>query len=297
MASSNTSFTESIAEDLKKYDGVRVPLKAGFFERFFTRSISCDSLHPNPDDEFSIPSIGPSFKIISDYENGIRKSIRNGNPPCSDWEDPLFIQKMYPEGYMLLNGHHRWAAAKRVGVKKVPVRIVNPTREEDIREMLKSSIRNMRVTFDLDEVAFTSPDGSYEKPLLFPFNRIYKEKIRRGFPMLCHFMSTHGFDIWVYTSEFYSPEHIKSLFKKYHVNITGVITGTARSARLASSSRRNIEKMMKAKYDHTVNVYDDMVLLVHSSDYDFEEFDLDLSRSEWSQEVKTAVKSLLENEE
>ncbi|MBP3241914.1 MAG: ParB N-terminal domain-containing protein [Oribacterium sp.] len=35
------------------------------------------------------------------------------------WGDPIIVEKMYPDGYMILNGHHRWAAATRLGLKKV----------------------------------------------------------------------------------------------------------------------------------------------------------------------------------
>ena len=31
------------------------------------------------------------------------------------WEEPLIVEKVHPEGYMLLNGHHRWAAALKTG--------------------------------------------------------------------------------------------------------------------------------------------------------------------------------------
>lgn len=39
--------------------------------------------------------------------------------------DPIIVQKLNDGGYEIVNGHHRWAAAKKTGLKKVPVRIKN----------------------------------------------------------------------------------------------------------------------------------------------------------------------------
>ena len=295
MTGSSTEFTESISEDIKKYEGVRVPLKAGILEALLVRKAKCSDLHPNPEDEFSIPSVGPSYKIISDYEEKMRDAMRRGNDPCSFWDDPVYVEKMYPDGYLLLNGHHRWAAAKRVGIKKIPVKIVNVTLESDVKQMLENSTHDKRVTLDLDEIAFCcAADDPSEMPLGFPWGSIYKERIRRGIPSLCHFLAKDGYDIWVYTSGFYSVSYISNLFKKYHVNLTGIITGTSRSSRLDSSARRRMEKIIRNKYQETLNIYKDMILLIRGKEYDFEQADLDTTAPEWSTEVKNKI-SALEN--
>lgn len=84
-----------------------------------THKASCNKLHPNPTDEFCMPKIGPSYRIISGYEKKFREAINNGESPEKGWGDPIIVEKMYPDGYMILNGHHRWAAATRLGLKKV----------------------------------------------------------------------------------------------------------------------------------------------------------------------------------
>ena len=291
MASTSTAFTESIAEDIKKYEGVRVLLKAGLLESLLVKKTSCDNLHPNPEDEFSIPAIGPSYRIISDYEKDIRDCMNKGMDPFSNWEDPLYVQKMYPEGYMLLNGHHRWAAAKRIGLKKVPVKIVSLTEEKDVKEMLEGSSNEKRITLDLDELVFCNgPEDEAEQALLFPFNMIYKERIRLGIPALCSFFTKKGYDIWVYTSKFYSLSYLKALFRKYHINPVGIIVGTSRAKRLSSSTKRNIEKLIADKYKETINLYPDMVLVIHSRLYDFDQYELDNSDGKWSLKVMELFK-------
>ena len=61
----------------------------------------------------------------------------------------------------------------------------------------------MRVSFDLDEVLFVSPNTHRtEPPLHFPFNRIYKERLRYGTPELINTLQSMGYEVWVYTSSF-----------------------------------------------------------------------------------------------
>ena len=100
------------------------------------RSARLKHVHPNPEDEFCFQDIGPNYKIISDYEQQILQARKNDTRIFSE---PLTVQKMYPDGYMLLNGHHRWAAAVRLGEEKVPVRIVNLTTLNEVQKMIRDA--------------------------------------------------------------------------------------------------------------------------------------------------------------
>ena len=76
----------------------------------------------------------------------------------------------------------------------------------------------MRISFDLDEVLFVSPKThKTEKALPFPFNKIYKERLRLGTPELINELQKLGYEVWVYTSSFRSEKYIKPLFRLYHV--------------------------------------------------------------------------------
>ena len=55
------------------------------------------------------------------------------------WGESIMVQKIHPSGYMILNGHHRWAAALRLGIKRVPIKILNLTHEDDIINIIERS--------------------------------------------------------------------------------------------------------------------------------------------------------------
>ena len=180
MNTNKTKFDDYIGEEVRKYKGVYRPLRAGVLRRVFVRKLACKRIHPNPDDEFCDPKIGPNYDIVSRYSEEIRAARLKENNPLL-FKERIIVERIHPDGYMLLNGHHRWAAAIRMGLPKIRTKVVNLTQVSDIREMLRNAKHEKRVTLDLDEVVFVSdPGAESEKPLPFPLSLRYKERLRRG---------------------------------------------------------------------------------------------------------------------
>ena len=60
----------------------------------------------------------------------------------------------------------------------------------------------MRVSFDLDEVLFVSPDThKTEPPLGFPLNKIFKERLRLGTPRLINRLQELGYEAGIFLGE------------------------------------------------------------------------------------------------
>jgi hypothetical protein len=58
----------------------------------------------------------------------------------------------------------------------------------------------MRVSFDLDEVLFVSPEThKAEPPLIFPLRILYMERLRLGAPALLRRLQELGYEVWIYT--------------------------------------------------------------------------------------------------
>ncbi len=284
----DTELMTSMQADIKKYDGVRLPLKASVLERLLVRRINPYRLHPNPDDEFCMPSIGPNYGIISDYVFKISK----GKYWAGGVEDePVYIEKMYPDNYMILNGHHRWAAALRLGMRRIPVRVVNVTTDKDIDNILFNSSNEKRVALDLDEVVFCSDDVCEKKPFLLP-GSLNRENIRLGVPALSHFLSSKGYDIWVYTQKYYSDDYIRSFLKSYHIKATGVVTAFSRKRWKKDKVGESIEKKITDKYRTTLNITNDELIIIEREKGAFEQHDLNCEPADWSKSVINTIKSL-----
>lgn len=118
-----SSFYDYVQEDLEAYEGKREVVRASLFERLVVRRIAPEDMHVNPDDEFADPEIGPSDRIINEYMHELVRLYRDKE---SIYPSPIVVFKLASEGYMILNGHHRWAAAVRSGWGKLRAVIMNP---------------------------------------------------------------------------------------------------------------------------------------------------------------------------
>ena len=286
-----TAFDEFIASEVKKYKGVYVPVKAGILRRALIRWAPVSKLHPNPDDEFCFPNVGPSYRIISEYMSSFRQARLQSRHYC---DERVIVQKIHPDGYMILNGHHRWAAAMRMGFKKIPVELVDLTQEMDIKTILKNTKHDKRVTLDLDEVVFRREgEGPLEQPLPFPAGRIYKERLRLGIPALFHYFTKKGYDVWVYSAGYYSADYIQRLFKKHHANVCGAVTGTGRkTADNNAETRKELEALIANTYQHTIHIDNDMLLRVNSRTREIEEHEITGKPEAWSSQVMEIMEKI-----
>ena len=144
-------FDKYLREDLEKTLGLRFPVKASWLEQLLTRHLSPWKLHANATDEFCSKDVGPSYEIIQKYVESIQLNQRYAQPFFSE---PVIIEKMRPDGYLLLNGHHRWAASLKLNLPRIPVKLVNMTHSADIVKMLKRSTAEMRASINLEMVVF-----------------------------------------------------------------------------------------------------------------------------------------------
>ena len=288
MAGNQSQFDEYIAEDIRRHRGVSYPIHSGPLRRLFVRTALCLRLHPNPEDEFCDPNIGPNYSIVSDYVQTIQLNWRKGYKYC--YKEPLIVERIRPDGYMLLNGHHRWAAALRMSVARVPIRIVNLTLEEDLRKMVQNAKHHKRVTLDLDEVVFHSgPKEEAEPRLRFPWNRLYRERLRNGVPALFHHLKTLGYDIWIYTAGYYSMDYLQRCFRHYQVQLDGVVTGLTSRRPGVEGIRNQMQALMAVQYPKTVHIDGSSVLCIDRTAHEFNEFPLSGASDTWAQEVREAI--------
>ena len=278
-----TEFEKKIYDDVQKQKGTSFTVKASLLERLLVRKTACSNLHPNAEDEFTFESVGPSMRIIGEYEEKFRYNQRHNQPI---FDDALIVEKLHPKGYLLLNGHHRWAAAMRCQIKKVPIKIVNLAQDSDIKKILENSKHDKRVTLDLDEVIFRSDNDKYVEAV--PKFRLikFKKKLKLGVPALFHYLSKQGYDIWVYSAQYYSIDDIQRFFRAYSVHVDGIITGTEKRKASNSASAVQREKMIAAKYKQTLHIDNDMVLMTGDVEgAKYKKYDLNVPADEWSRKA------------
>ena len=101
----------------------------------------------------------------------------------------------------------------------------------------------MRVSFDLDEVLFVSPRTHKTEPApSFPWDRIFPERLRLGTPELIRSLQAAGYQVWIYTSSERSERYIRRLFRRYGVELDGIVNAQ-RHLREVQGNRRRMAPM------------------------------------------------------
>ena len=286
-----TQLAEYVDNDIKKQKGVYIPVRAGLIERLLIRKAHVSKLHPNEEDEFSMESVGPSYRIIGEYEAKFREALRLERRV---FDEPLTVEKLRPNGYLLLNGHHRWAAAMRCGIKRVPIKIINCATESDIKKILEKSQHDKRVAIDLDEVIFRPADYKYleKKAFTFPLSLRFKQRIRLGIPALLYYLVKHGYDIWVYAADYYSIDDIQKFFKAYSVHVDGIITGIGNQEQNNTASAKRMKELIANKYSMTLHIDNESILETHNTEKEFEEHEINASEEEWSKQTIAIIEEI-----
>ena len=118
-----TNLERMIQEDLHNMEGRRETVKAGLLEKLHPKKVKPSVLHVNPSDEFTFPDIGPNAAIVENYCTLARRLYSMGQRV---FDEPLQVNKLKQGGYLILNGHHRWAGAIRACVPTIRIQVLDP---------------------------------------------------------------------------------------------------------------------------------------------------------------------------
>ncbi|MBQ7505835.1 MAG: HAD family hydrolase [Lachnospiraceae bacterium] len=144
----------------------------------------------------------------------------------------------------------------------------------------------MRVSFDLDEVLFVSPETHKTEPgLRFPFNRIFKERLRLGTPELINRLQELGYEVWIYTSSFRSEGYIRSLFRCYGVKFDGIVNGTRHLKEVQRDNATILPQKVPSRYRISLHVDDETVICSQGKQYGFEAYQLEAQDDAWKEKV------------
>ena len=144
----------------------------------------------------------------------------------------------------------------------------------------------MRVSFDLDEVLFVYPQThKTEPPLKFPFDRMYKERLRLGTPRLIHRLQEMGYEVWVYTSSFRTERYISGLFRHYGVRFDGIVNGTRHLNEVQRNNKTTLPQKVPSRYRISLHVDDEAVICTMGRQYGFNVYQLDAQDDDWEDKI------------
>lgn len=150
----------------------------------------------------------------------------------------------------------------------------------------KQNRPKMRVSFDLDEVLFVSPEThETEPPLRFPLNLIYKERLRKGTPELIWELQIMGYEVWVYTSSFRSESYIRNLFRWYGVKFDGIVNGERHLREVQRNNTTTLPQKLPNRYRISLHVDDEEVICSLGRQYGFRTYQLFAQDADWKEKI------------
>ncbi len=144
----------------------------------------------------------------------------------------------------------------------------------------------MIVSFDLDDTLFVSPlTHETEKELSFPFNRLYKERLRKGTISLIHTLQSQGNKAYVYTTSYRSERYIKNLFHHYGIQFDRIINGATHEKEVQGRKSEAMPSKYPSRYRIDLHIDDDISVLQNGKIYGFRVFLIGGQDDAWTEKI------------
>ena len=144
----------------------------------------------------------------------------------------------------------------------------------------------MRVSFDLDEVLFVSPQTHKTEPAPpFPWDRIFPERLRLGTPELIRSLQDAGYQVWIYTSSERSERYIRRLFRRYGVELDGIVNAQRHLREVQGNRRERLPQKVPSRYRISLHVDDEAVIASWGREYGFHTYLLNAQDDDWKEKI------------
>ena len=144
----------------------------------------------------------------------------------------------------------------------------------------------MRVSFDLDEVLFVSPQTHKTEPAPpFPWDRIFPERLRLGTPELIRSLQDAGYQVWIYTSSERSERYIRRLFRRYGVELDGIVDAQRHLREVQGNRRERLPQKVPSRYRISLHVDDESVIASWGRAYGFHTYLLNAQDDDWKEKI------------
>ena len=155
----------------------------------------------------------------------------------------------------------------------------------------------MIVSFDLDDTLFVAPeDFKTEKELIFPLNKIYKERLRLGTIDLFRSLQEKGIETWIYTTSFRSESYIRHLFGCYGIKIGQVINGKRHLEEVQGNKAEPMPSKLPCKYRINLHIDDDISVYQNGRTYGFKVCLVGPADDEWAEKILEEALKIAEKE-
>jgi len=144
----------------------------------------------------------------------------------------------------------------------------------------------MIVSFDLDDTLYVSPTNfKTENELGFPWNKIFKERLRLGTVELFRRLQAEGIETWIYTTSYRSENYIRHMFGRYGIKVGQVINGSRHMREVQGTRKEPMPSKYPAKYRIDLHIDDDVSVYQNGKSYGFKVFLVGPQDDDWGDKI------------
>jgi hypothetical protein len=153
----------------------------------------------------------------------------------------------------------------------------------------------MIVSFDLDDTLFVDPEKvEIERPIKFPFNLIYKDKMRKGTIELFDQIKKMNHKVIIYTSSYRSIDYIKGYFKKYKISIKSkdIINGKRHAEEIQKDHNKILPSKIPSRYGSDLHIDDDITVEQNGQIYGFDVYLINVQDKDWVSKILKEIQRI-----
>ncbi len=156
----------------------------------------------------------------------------------------------------------------------------------------------MIVSFDLDDTLFVPEDKfETEKPPRFPYNLIYRERLRLGTVELMKWIRSEGIELWIYTTSFRSQVYIRGLFKCYGIKPDQIVNGERHAREVQAGRREAMPSKYPGRYKIDLHIDDDVSVEQNGRTLGFRVAIIGGPEDGWVERIKREIEKVRELKE
>lgn len=153
----------------------------------------------------------------------------------------------------------------------------------------------MKISFDLDETLFVNPaEVPIEPELKFPYNKIYKDKLRKGAVKLLKEINSSDTELWIYTTSNRSNKYISGIFKHYGIRIDSIVNAVRHEKEVARG-RANFPSKYPAAYRIDLHVDDEKSVYENGIANGFRVYRITNNDAEWADNIRKELARIRRN--
>lgn len=151
----------------------------------------------------------------------------------------------------------------------------------------------MKVSFDLDDTLFVSPD-EFETEVVpsFTYKWKYKERLRKGTIVLFEKLQNMGVEIWIYTTSFRSEKYIRGLFRCYGLEVESIVNGERHAKEVQGVRAEAMPSKYPSRYRIDLHIDDDVSVAQNGRVYGFKVFIVGPQDDNWVEKIVEEVERI-----